>query len=102
VREEEMFYKETGIMLKAGASKSTGTIPARCSHTNTALSNALENFVRNAADVTNATEDFINSFGEDDKEGLLEQITKVLKRPAAGPWKGSKPLFSLSKVTKQP
>jgi predicted dehydrogenase len=82
---KEMFYKETGIMLKAGASKSTGDDNAQAQpYTNTALSNALENFVRNAADVANATEDFISSFGEDDKDGLLEQVAKVLKRPAAG------------------
>ena len=41
--------------------------------------------MRNAAEVTAATEDFIASFGEDEA-GLVEQLSKMAKklRPASG------------------
>ncbi len=84
---KETFYKETGIVLKAGASKSTpaaGQPSSQPTPVNTPLSTALTTFVRNAADFVAAREDFINSIG-DDPEALVEHLaTKVQKRPAAG------------------
>jgi len=82
---KETFYKETGIVLKAGASKSVKENPQAQEepYTNTPLSFALTNFLRNSADVTAATEDYATSYG-DDKAGLIEALTKVGKRAAAG------------------
>lgn len=81
---KETFYKETGIVLKAGASKSVqqNTAPEE-PYTNTPLSFALTNFLRNSADLAAAAEDYTNSYG-DDKAGLLEALSKVTRRPAAG------------------
>lgn len=83
---KETFYKETGIVLRAGASKSVPQAGAAAEpepYTNTPLSFSLTNFLRNAADFTATTEDYIASYGED-KEGLVEALSKVGKRPAAG------------------
>lgn len=83
---KETFYKETGIVLRAGASKSVpqaGALAQEEPFTNTPLSFALTNFLRNAADVSAATEDYISSYG-DDKAGLIEALGKIGRRPAAG------------------
>jgi predicted dehydrogenase len=83
---KETFYKETGIVLKAGASKSVQQQPApgqEDPYTNTPLSFSLTNFLRNSVDVTAATEDYTSSYG-DDKAGLIEALAKVGKRAAAG------------------
>jgi hypothetical protein len=83
---KETFYKETGIVLKAGASKSVKQENPQGQedpYTNTPLSFALTNFLRNSADVTAATEDYASSYG-DDKAGLIEALAKVGKRAAAG------------------
>lgn len=83
---KEIFHKETGIVIKAGASKSVPTEQAGQPkpYTETALAYALKTFLRNAVDYTAATEDYIASFGADDESGLVEQLAKVQKRPAAG------------------
>jgi predicted dehydrogenase len=81
---KETFYKETGIALVAGASKSSGDAPKEEQpFTNTPLSFALGNFLRNASDFTIATKDFIESFG-DDADALKEHLTKLARQPAAG------------------
>ncbi len=83
---KQTFYKETGIVLKAGASKSVpGNAPAaeESPYANTSLNSALTNFLRNAGDYIAATEDFKTNFG-DDQDGLVETLGKVLRRPAAG------------------
>ena len=82
---KETFYKETGIVLKAGASKSVQQPNAAQEEpfVNTPLSFALTNFLRNSADLTGAAEDYTSSYG-DDKTGLLEALAKVPRRPAAG------------------
>ena len=83
---KETFYKETGIVLRAGASKSVPQAGAAAEpepYVNTPLSFSLTNFMRNSADVTAAAEDYIASYG-DDKAGLIEALGKVGKRPAAG------------------
>ncbi|HEY5913369.1 MAG TPA: Gfo/Idh/MocA family oxidoreductase [Verrucomicrobiae bacterium] len=82
---KETFYKETGIVLKAGASKSVQQPSAAQEepYVNTPLSFALTNFLRNSADLMGAAEDYTSSYG-DDKAGLLEALAKVNRRPAAG------------------
>ncbi len=84
---KETFYKETGIVLKAGASKSADQgasgIPEE-PFTNTPLSYALGNFLRNAFDIATAADDFKSSFGDDDKEALKDHLMKVRRQPAAG------------------
>ncbi len=83
------FYQETGIALVAGKSKS---VPASDQpqptqdepFTNTPLSHALENFLRNAVDLDAAAEDYKASYGADDVEGMLEALTKMPRRAAAG------------------
>jgi predicted dehydrogenase len=81
---KETFYKETGIVLKAGASKSVNNPQAQEEpFTNTPLSFALTNFLRNSADMIAATEDYLTSYG-DDKAGLVEALAKVGKRASAG------------------
>jgi predicted dehydrogenase len=84
---KETFYKETGIVLKAGASKS---VPANApsaqesQFANTPLASALTTFLKNCADMTGATEDAIAAFGAEDTENIAAQVSKVQKRPAAG------------------
>jgi len=84
---KENFYKETGIVIKAGASKSANqgasTTPEE-PYTNTPLSYALGNFLRNSFDVATAADDFKASFGDDDPEALREHLSKVRRQPAAG------------------
>ncbi len=80
---KDVFYKETGIALVANASKA---VPANEQQSpddqikSTPLFNALQNFVRNAADLTAQAEDMKESLGEVDKEGLA----KFPRRNAAG------------------
>ena len=84
---KETFGKETGIVLKVGASKSTpaGAAPAQSAQvTETPLSYALTTFVRNSGDFIAAREDFLKSIGDDPEELAEYLATKVLKRPAAG------------------
>jgi predicted dehydrogenase len=84
---KETFYKETGIVLKANASKS---VPANAASspesqfTNTPLSAALTAFLRNCADTSAAFEDAVAAFGPDDAENITAQMSKVQKRAAAG------------------
>jgi predicted dehydrogenase len=82
---KETFYKETGISLIAGASKSVQPDqPAEVlPFTNTQIYFALGNFLRNVAVLTAASEDFIQSFGDDDKDGLAEHLSQTPRQPAA-------------------
>jgi len=84
------FYKETGIALVAGKSKgaATGDQPKPAEEgqpfTNTPLSFALRNFLRNAADLDTAAEDYKISYGADDVEGLQEFLGNMPRKAAAG------------------
>jgi len=83
------FYNETGIALVAGKSKA---VPANDQaqpaqpdpFTDTPLNYALDNFLRNAIDLSAAAEDYKSSYGADDVEGLMEHLGKVPRRAAAG------------------
>jgi len=84
---KETFYKETGIVLRAGASKSVQQNEQQTPEaviTSSPLFFALTNFLRNAADVSAAAEDYVASYGKDDPAGLVEALGKVGRRPAAG------------------
>lgn len=86
---KETFYKETGIVLLADASKSTPKEqPADAALTSTPLFFALRNFLRNTATVSAAAEDFTAIMGGDDKAALAEHIAGVARQPAAGPEEG--------------
>jgi predicted dehydrogenase len=80
---KEIFYKETGIALIANASKA---VPANEQQSpddqikSTPVFNALQNFIRNAADLTARAEDMKESLGEVDKD----ELAKVPRRAAAG------------------
>ncbi len=96
---KETFYKETGIVLKAGASKAVPadnapkdqpaaaaqaqTQAQDAAFVGTPLSAALLTFLRNARDMSATAEDAIAAYG-DDKEQLLAALAKVGRRPAAG------------------
>lgn len=84
---KETFHKETGIVLKLGGSKSVDQVKAQQAeepYTNTPLSFALANFLRNAGTYTTAARDYVDSFGADDPDGLKEHMSKVPRQPAAG------------------
>ncbi len=80
---KDVFYKETGIALRANASKSVNQNDAQASAeaviTSAPLFYALENFVRNAADLTEKAEIMETSLGEVDKA----ELAKVPRRAAA-------------------
>jgi predicted dehydrogenase len=85
---KEVFYKETGIVLKANASKS---VPANAAgqpqaspFSNTPLYYALQMFLRNSLDVSDKIEDTIKSLGAEDTEGIAAEVAAVKRRPAAG------------------
>lgn len=85
---KEVFYKETGIVLKANASKS---VPANASgqpvqespFSNTPLFYALQVFLKNSTDVSDKVEDATNLLGADDAEGIASEVAKVQRRAAA-------------------
>lgn len=86
---KEVFYKETGIVLKANASKSVpvnaGAAQVQESpFSTTPLFHALQVFLRNSIDVTTQAEGAALSFGPDDAEGIAAEVAKVQRRPAAG------------------
>jgi predicted dehydrogenase len=80
---KDVFYKETGIALRANASKSVNQADAQASAdalvTSAPLFYALENFVRNAADLTEKAENMEASLGEVDKA----ELAKVFRRASA-------------------
>jgi predicted dehydrogenase len=82
------FYKDTGIALVAGRSKpppvdAQGHPIELDPLTTTPLSYALNNFLRNAAELTAEAEDYRTSYGADDVDGLMEQLGKTVRRPSA-------------------
>jgi predicted dehydrogenase len=85
---KEVFYKETGIVLKANASKSVaanaGAQTQESPFASTPLFHALQVFLRNGIDVTDKAEDAATSLGPDDAEGIAAEVAKVQRRAAAG------------------
>lgn len=77
---KDVFYRETGIVLKPGASKSTSEQQTEDElFRATPLYKALDNFARNASDVNARAEDLKESLGEVDPE----ELAKVQRRPSA-------------------
>jgi hypothetical protein len=89
---KEVFYKETGIVLKANASKSVPTAGAAQAQespfSNTPLFYALQVFLRNVIDVSDKAEDAAGTLGAEDVEGIAAEVAKVQRRPAAGSIEG--------------
>ena len=82
---KDIFYEETGIALVADASKPVPPKEQKAPEAQkTALSSALETFLRNAIDIDAATEDAKQALGADDPDAVKEQVAKVQRRPAAG------------------
>ena len=51
--------------------------------TNTPLSFALQNFLANALTYRSTAEDYRASYGADDVDGLADQLSKAVLKPAA-------------------
>ena len=83
---KEVFYKETGIVLKANASKSVPTNgaaqAAESPFSNTPLFYSLQVFLRNGIDVSDKIEDATKILGPDDAEGIASEVAQVQLRPA--------------------
>jgi predicted dehydrogenase len=99
---KETFYKESGIVLGADATKlsaadkkqaqgqaqgQAGT-PAAPVQDETALSFSLQRFLTNSLLVTTGVEDFVASFGDKDLKALKEYLDGLVKsRQPAASWK---------------
>ncbi|HTL16915.1 MAG TPA: Gfo/Idh/MocA family oxidoreductase [Patescibacteria group bacterium] len=85
---KEVFYKETGIVLKANASKSVaanaGTQVQESPYSNTPLFHSLQVFLKNGIDVTEKKQWATNDFGAEDTESIAAEVAKVPRRSAAG------------------
>jgi predicted dehydrogenase len=85
---KEVFYKETGIVLKANASKSVsanaGAKVQESPFSNTPLYHSLQVFLKNGIDVTAKAEDAASSLGAEDTEGIAAEVAKVQRRAAGG------------------
>ena len=80
------FYKETGIALVAGGSKQTALADKPADDEANAippLYYALESFIGNCVEVSNAVEDFTATFGTTDKKALAENLAGIKLRNAA-------------------
>ncbi len=105
---KESFYKESGIVLgadatklggdkKPGASQATGqtgtqpaaqTTPSTPAQDETPLSFSLQRFLTNSLLVGTGVEDFVSSFGDKDLKALQEYINGLAKsRQPAATWK---------------
>jgi len=80
---KDAFYQETGISLRVDASKLKAQgdqAPQQAEPVDPPIYFALQNFLRNAAEVGNAVEDFIATYGESDAAALAEHLSKEIKR----------------------
>ncbi|MBI5387725.1 MAG: Gfo/Idh/MocA family oxidoreductase [Verrucomicrobia bacterium] len=97
---KETFYKESGIVLGADATKLTPSKPAEpkpgetASTTpapvveETALSLSLRAFLTNTLGTINGVQEFIDSFGDKDQKALVEYLAGLAKmRQPAASWK---------------
>jgi len=84
---KEALGDETGIVLRANATKSTsqnGKPGEEKAATKTALECALGNFLANVNEVSAAIEDFAASFQPNDKAALPKFLSEIKRQPAAG------------------
>lgn len=85
---KESFYKESGIVLRAGATKQDAQKEARKSGEDvvdpkTALQYALENFLINSGNLAAGVKDFIDSYGEDNEQDLRAFLQDLIKKRSA-------------------
>jgi predicted dehydrogenase len=82
---KDNFYKETGIVLAAGSSKQTALVekPEETAAL-PSLYYALEAFLANIPEVSNAVEDFKSMFDASDKAGLATNLQALTLKPFAG------------------
>jgi len=83
---KDVFFKQTGISLMIGSSKQANfdAKAEEIPYVTSTLNAALETFLRNSIDLNAAEEGFIANYGKDDQEGLITDLAKVARRPAAG------------------
>ena len=98
---KDNFQKETGIALVANATKlaAQGDQAEETSPVNTSLLSALEAFLTNANEVTNAVEDFKATFGDADKAALTKHLVTVPRQPAATAQDGFEATVSVLKAS---
>jgi predicted dehydrogenase len=83
---KDNFYKETGIALIAGGSKQTALGDKATDESPfpfPTLYYALETFVSNCGEITNAVEDFKATFDPNDRAGLAKNLQAIKLKPAA-------------------
>src|SRR5258705_8753073 len=83
---KDTFYKETGIALVANATKlaAQGEKPVEeAPFTGTPLSYALESFLINCNEISNAVEDFATSFNVNDKAAFEKYLSGIRMEPYA-------------------
>jgi predicted dehydrogenase len=83
---KDTFFKESGIALVADASKQTaaaGNKPAETPYPFPTLYYALEAFIANGPDISNAVEDFSSTFDVNDKAALEKYLATIKLKPAA-------------------
>lgn len=84
---KDTFYKETGIALVANATKlvAQGDKPVEdAPFAESPLRYALETFLNNSAEVSNAVEDFNATFDPKDTAALDKYLASIKRQPAAG------------------
>lgn len=98
---KDNFQKETGIALVANATKlvAQGDQAEETSAVNTSLQAALEAFLTNANEITNAIEDFKATFGDADKAALTKHLSTVSRQPAATAQDGFEATVSVLKAS---
>jgi hypothetical protein len=83
--ETDTFYRETGLVLVANASKrkveEAGQPAAPVAPP---LQHALAAFAKSIRDLASAEEDFVAAYGRDDKSALLQHLSEVNRPPSAG------------------
>ena len=84
---KDAFYKETGISLRADASKLRAQGDQGQAQTETAdppVYFALQSFLRNTRELATAVQDFVSLYGDSDPQALAEYLAKEVRRlPAA-------------------
>ncbi len=83
---KESFYKESGIVLRAGATKQDAQKEARKGEDvvdpKSALQYALENFLINSGNLAAGVKDFAESYGEGSDEDLRAYLQDLAKKRA--------------------
>ena len=91
---KEQFYNESGIALVAGASKQESFTEKKDAFTllmSSPLYNALGNFLHNVYEQESAIQNFVDAFGPDDQEALMEHlktVTEPSRKPGASALEG--------------